>query len=208
MIGVHFFKSNNFSVYCFWISRMCIYKTVALNCKKLWLFCFSKLFSLIDIKKHLFFFCLIRLRILNMRFLVKKLQHKGKKLQFRSFIVVKKLSTQKRQIWIKYKICLLAHKAVQFEILLYLNEMHELREPSTINSQSNYNTWKLVENIVSSPNITIWSFKYCAPHLYNTLPKTIRQIDNIETFRKQLKTFIISETFDSETKTIRDCFAT
>ena len=107
-----------------------------------------------------------------------------------------------------YKICLLAHKAVQCKEPLHLNEMIELREPSTINLRSNYDTWKLVENIVPGPDFTIRSFKYCAPHLYNTLPKTIRQLDNIETFKKQLKTYIFSETFDLETKTIRHCFAT
>ena len=37
---------------------------------------------------------------------------------------------------------------------------------------------------------------------------TIRQLDNIETFKKKLKTFIFSETFDLETKTIRHSFAT
>ena len=56
--------------------------------------------------------------------------------------------------------------------------------------------------------ITNRSFKYCAPHLYNTLPKTIRQLDNIEIFKKKLKTYIFSETFDFETKTIRHSFAT
>ena len=58
------------------------------------------------------------------------------------------------------------------------------------------------------PDFTIRSFKYCAPQLYNTLPKTIRQLNNIETFKKELKTYIFSETFDLETKTIRDCFST
>ena len=62
-----------------------------------------------------------------------------------------------------------------------MNEMLELREPSTIIFRSNYDTWKFVENRVPGPDFTIRSFKYFAPHLYNTLPKTIRQLDNIET---------------------------
>ena len=86
--------------------------------------------------------------------------------------------------------------------------MLELREPSTINLRSIYDTWKLVENRVPSPGFTNRSFEYCAPHLYNTLPKTIRKLDNIETFKKKLKAYRISETFGFETKTIRDCFAT
>ena len=86
--------------------------------------------------------------------------------------------------------------------------MLKLRQPSTINVRSNYDTWKLVENRVPGSGFIKRSFKYCAPHLYNILIKTIRQLDNIETFKKQLKTYILSETFDLETKTIRDCFAT
>ena len=81
--------------------------------------------------------------------------------------------------------------------------MLKLREPSTINLQINYDTWNLVENRVPSPG-----FKYCTPHSYNTSPKTFRQLDNIETFKKQLKAYICSETFDSETGTVRDCFVT
>ena len=71
---------------------------------------------------------------------------------------------------IKYKICLLAHKAVQCKEPLYLYEMLELRKPSTINLQSNYDAWKLVENRVPGPDFTIISFNYGAQHLYNTLP--------------------------------------
>ena len=92
---------------------------------------------------------------------------------------------------------------------MYLNEMLELREPSTINLRGIYDTWKLVENRLHVlHDFTNRSFKYCAPHLYNTLPKIIRQLDNIETSKKTLKTYIFSETFGFETKTIRDYFAT
>ena len=69
-------------------------------------------------------------------------------------------------------------------------------------------SWKFVENRVSGPDLINRSFNFCAPDLYNTLPKTIRPLDNIETFKKQLKTYIFNESFDFETKTIRDCFAT
>ena len=86
--------------------------------------------------------------------------------------------------------------------------MLKLWEPSTINLQSNYDTWKLVKNRVPGLDSTNRSFKYCAPHVYNTLPKAISQLYNIETFKKQLKTYIFREIFDIETKTIPDCVVT
>ena len=46
---------------------------------------------------------------------------------------------------IKYKICLLTHKAIHCREPLYLNEMLELKESPTINLRTNHDTWKLVE---------------------------------------------------------------
>ena len=66
---------------------------------------------------------------------------------------------------IKYKKFLLSHKPVQCKEPLYLNEMLELREPSTMNLRSNYDTWKLVENRVPGLASTNINFKYCASHL-------------------------------------------
>ena len=109
---------------------------------------------------------------------------------------------------IKYKICLLPHKAIQSKEPFYLNETLALQEPSSIKLRSNYDTQKLVENRVPGHGFTNRSFKYCAPHLYKTLPKSIRQLDNIETFKKTLITYIFWETFGFETKTICDYFAT
>ena len=86
--------------------------------------------------------------------------------------------------------------------------MNELKVSSTIILRSNHETWKLVEHRVPGPVFNNRCFKYYAPHLYNTLPKTLRQLENIETFKKRLKTYIFSETFDLESKTIRDGFVT
>ena len=47
---------------------------------------------------------------------------------------------------VKCKNFLLTHKAMQCKKPLYLKEMFENREPSTINLRSNHDTWKLLEN--------------------------------------------------------------
>ena len=43
---------------------------------------------------------------------------------------------------------------------------------------------------IPGPGFTIRCFKYCAPYLYNTLSKTIRQLENIETFKKVIQFMI------------------
>ena len=77
--------------------------------------------------------------------------------------------------------------------------MLELREPSTMNLQSNLDTWELVENIIPGPDFISRCFEYCSPHLYYTSSKTNRQIENIEVFKKSLNTYINRDTFDLET---------
>ena len=80
---------------------------------------------------------------------------------------------------IKYKICLLTQKAIYCREPLYLSEMLELKKSSTINLRSNLDTWKLVVHRVPGPGFTNRCFKYCAPHLYNTLPISIRHLEKI-----------------------------
>ena len=62
---------------------------------------------------------------------------------------------------IKYKICLLAHKAIQSKERLYLNEMLEVREPSNINLRSKYDTRKLVSPIEVLNNVHLISIARC-----------------------------------------------
>ena len=68
--------------------------------------------------------------------------------------------------------------------------MLEPKESPTINLRSNHDTWKLVEHREPAPVSTNRCFNYNAPHLYNTLPKSLRQLENIESFKKRLKTYI------------------
>ena len=91
---------------------------------------------------------------------------------------------------------------------MYLNETLELKVSSTFNLRSNLDILKFIEHRVPGPVFTNRCFIYYAPHLYNTLPKTLRQIENLETFKKTLKTYIFSETSHFESKTISDCFLT
>ena len=109
---------------------------------------------------------------------------------------------------IKYKICLLTHKVIKYGEPLYLNDLIDLKVPSSVNLRSNNDRLKLAEYRVPGPCFTNRCFKYNAPTLYNSLPLTIRQLDTIETFKKKLKTLIFKETFNLEDATIRPSFAT
>ena len=56
-----------------------------------------------------------------------------------------------------------------------------------MNLRSNDDTWKLVEHRVPRSGFTNRFSKYCAPRLYKTLPKTIRQLENNDTFQEKTK---------------------
>ena len=48
------------------------------------------------------------------------------------------------------------------------------------------------------------ALKYSAPTLLNKIPKEIRDIENIETFKKKLKTYLFKEGFDYKLDSILD----
>ena len=60
--------------------------------------------------------------------------------------------------------------------------------------RSNYDTWELVERRVISSGSNNKCSKYCAPHLYNTSLKTLRDLKDIESSKQILKTNVFSET--------------
>ena len=48
------------------------------------------------------------------------------------------------------------------------------------------------------------SFKYSAPRLFNSLPRSVKDSGNLKVFKKRLKTFLFSECYDLDMKTITD----
>ena len=51
------------------------------------------------------------------------------------------------------------------------------------------------------------SFSYSAPHFYNKLPVTNKQIDSLNTFKSNLKTFLFSHTYDLSGLTVQEDYA-
>ena len=103
-----------------------------------------------------------------------------------------------------YKICLLTYKALKFGEPKYLNEYlvpfgletsvavrhandrHRLFEPRTVRNSGER------------------SFQYSAPRLYNKLPVVIKDSENINQFKKRLKTYLFGESYDMNQKTINE----
>ena len=50
------------------------------------------------------------------------------------------------------------------------------------------------------------TFKYYAPHYYNSLPRNLRESTNMDKFKKQLKTYLFSLAYDLEMKTLTQDF--
>ena len=46
------------------------------------------------------------------------------------------------------------------------------------------------------------SFKYNAPKLFNNLPKSVKDSENLQVFKKRLKTYLCNECYDLDAKTV------
>ena len=108
--------------------------------------------------------------------------------------VLKELHILPIKARIKYKICLLTHKALISGEPKYLASLLRYRQslPSLRNTSVRLLEVPFISPLMSSDRC----FAYCAPLLYNSLPPDIHSIDSLVVFKKHLKTFIFSETFD------------
>ena len=57
---------------------------------------------------------------------------------------------------------------------------------------------------VGESNFANCSFSYVAPRLYNKLPLSLKQIESLYTFKKQLKSFFFSRAYDLSDHTVRE----
>ena len=47
------------------------------------------------------------------------------------------------------------------------------------------------------------AFKNCAPRLYNKLPESVKNSENIKTFKRKLKTYLFTDCYDLEDMTVK-----
>ena len=60
---------------------------------------------------------------------------------------------------------------------------------------------------VRESNFANRSFSYVAPRLYNKLPLSLKQIESVDSFKKQLKSFFFSRAYDLSDHTVCEEYA-
>jgi hypothetical protein len=105
-----------------------------------------------------------------------------------------------------FKICLLTFKALHFGEPYYLRSLLSFYETGTSMSlRRGDDKNRLLEHRVLR-RFGERCFWYCAPRLYNKLPTVIRSSTTIANFKKKLKTYLFTESFDLVSATINDEF--
>jgi exonuclease III len=100
------------------------------------------------------------------------------------------------QARIKYKLLITTWKIINGQAPDYLKSLIKLKTPSRLLRNNNTNLLDVDNNRVNS-----WgrrSFSNISPSLWNSLPETLRKIDNLMTFKKHLKTHLFKLYYPDE----------
>ena len=105
---------------------------------------------------------------------------------------------------VEFKICLITFRALKFNQPLYIRELLSLAPVEPVMSlRSSDDPYHLCEpRAVGESNFANRSFAYVAPRLFNTLPLSLKQIESVDTFKKQLKSFFFSWAYDLSDHTV------
>ena len=107
-----------------------------------------------------------------------------------------------------YKICLLTYKALKFGEPKYLRKhIIPFELETNIITRHAADRHRLYEPRGNKGAIarTFW---YSAPRLYNKLPTSVKNSENVGKFKKNLKTHLFELCYDLEDKTLREQFKT
>ena len=92
---------------------------------------------------------------------------------------------------VEFKICLITFRALKFNQPLYIREFLRLPPVESVMSlRSSDDPYHLhVPRTVGESNFANCSFSYVAPRLYDKLPPSLKQVESVDTFKKQLRSF-------------------
>lgn len=107
---------------------------------------------------------------------------------------------------IEFKLCLVTFKVLKFGEPKYLVDLlrYTPAHPG-VAVRHDSDPLRLVEPRAFQPSSFFdRSFAYVAPRLYNKLPLAMRQLDSVECFKRQLKTFLFKKSYDLERGVMAD----
>ena len=105
---------------------------------------------------------------------------------------------------IKYKICVLVYKALNFGESKYLVDL--LKRRNSLPSLRENSARTLEEPMASRLVSVDRSFLHCAPVLFNTLPLDLQNNESLTGFKKSLKTYLFSQAYDLSNNTVAHDF--
>ena len=104
----------------------------------------------------------------------------------------------------EFKICLLTYKALKYGEPKYLRDyLVPFSEATSVSVRHADDPHRLFVTGVNR-NVGNRSFQYAAPRLYNNLPLSVKDSENVMVFKKKLKTYLFEKCYDCVTKTIED----
>lgn len=96
---------------------------------------------------------------------------------------------------IEYKIILLIHRTILFSTPAYIKDIIPIDTQNQMNLRNNCNGRKLIRSVAKN-RLELRLFEnYCAK-LYNSLPVSLRKTDNVELFKKNLKTHLFKTVYN------------
>ena len=111
---------------------------------------------------------------------------------------------------IEFKLCLMTFKVLKYGKPVYLAELLK-RPPSRpgVNLRHDDDHLRLdLPRAIQQSSFSERSFSFVAPRLYNRLPLSVRQLDSVESFKTQLKTFLFRRCYDLERGVVTDDYKT
>ena len=96
---------------------------------------------------------------------------------------------------INFKIATISHKCIYGTAPWYLKDLLSFTLTPR-NLRSSNDTTRLIVPFTKCKTFAVWYFSTSAPTVWNQLPTLLREIKNIELFKKQLKTHYYCEAFD------------
>jgi len=107
---------------------------------------------------------------------------------------------------VEFKVCLLTFKILKHGQPKYLADL--VQRPlvrSGVGLRHDDDLLRLYEPAaINNFSFSERSFRYMAPRLYNRLPLTMRELSSVDTFKKQLKSFLFQKCYDTERGVVTD----